>query len=137
MLERWVPSRLWVWCSYLGASAAALALDLAVFASLVVSAVNPAAAGAVGYLAGLALHWIVSSRFVFREATGAAGSSLRRQQALLFCATAGLGLVLTTGVIATLTVFAVPPWISKPIAVAVSFQSVWWVRRNVVFAPAR
>ena len=119
---------------YVGASGAALALDLGVFFALVWSGTAAPVAGGIGYSAGLLLHWFISSRVVFREQTGEVGSARRRQQAMLFVATAGLGLVLTVGVIAIADAFGAPPWLSKPLAVAVSFQSVWWVRRELVFA---
>ena len=50
---------------YSVASALALALDFAVYLTLTTSAVSPPVAGVVGYALGTALHFLLSTRFVF------------------------------------------------------------------------
>ena len=116
-------------------SAVALGLDFAVFLALAHGAgLKASSAGAIGYSAGLLLHFALSSRFVFD--TG----STRKSRVRLFCEFAASGLVgvaITAAVIAlAVDVAGLLPVIGKAIAVAVSFASVFVLRRTIVFATA-
>ena len=56
---------------YLASSVLALACDTAIYLALGIAGMVPALAAAAGYLAGLALHYMLSIHFVFDvEATG-------------------------------------------------------------------
>jgi putative flippase GtrA len=114
-------------------SLAALALDLAIYLGLTALALYPAAAAVIGYGAGLAGHFVLSSRVVFDvAATGKSDGRLASEFAL-----SGLGgLVITAATVALLTDFAgLAPIYAKAAAVAVSFVAVFLWRRAIVFAP--
>lgn len=114
---------------YLGVSILALALDMGLFL-LLRPAMLAAAAGALSYAAGLVLHYLLSSRFVFarsREKTG-----LRRFSE--FAASGAAGLVLTASIVALLAdAMAVPALLAKTAAVGASFCATFLLRRMVVF----
>jgi putative flippase GtrA len=113
-------------------SGLAMALDWTVFLTLIGAAARPAAAGILGYLAGLGLHYVLSVRFVFDAA------ATRKGSARLFTefALSGLAGVAVTGssiAVATqvLGLGAVP---GKLCAMSASFAVVYSLRRGVVFA---
>ena len=114
-------------------SAVALGLDVGVFMALAHGAgFKASAAGIVGYTAGLALHFLLSSRFVFD--TGASAKSKVRLFAE-FVLSGLVGLAITAVVIAAATDLAgLPPVVGKGAAVVVSFASVFVLRRTIVFA---
>ncbi len=114
------------------ASAAALGGDLIVYAILVQAQLAPAAAGAVGYSFGLVLHYSLSAGWVFPD------RARRRRAAptfVKFAATGLLGLALTAAIIGALTGAGLcGAYIAKAIAVALSYLSVFTLRRLYVFA---
>lgn len=118
---------------YLVASALSLATDLCLFMLLLASGMAPVAASAIGYTAGLFMHWLISSRLVFsRQPTPFI--SRRRRQKLLFVMSAVIGLTLTSAVVGIGSMLGLDPRIAKLIAIALSFQTTYLLRRNVVFA---
>ncbi len=116
---------------YLGASVIALAADTGLFL-LLLGAFAPAAAAAGGYLFGILVHWLVSSRLVFVAQT-ATDRRLRTQQKALFLGSALVGLALTVGIVGLADIAGLDARIAKLIAIAISFQSTYLLRKKVVF----
>lgn len=117
---------------YTVVSVLALGLDFLLFLTLTHAGVAKAAiAGVIGYSAGLVLHFLLSSRYVFNVAN--AGKSQARLFAE-FAATGLVGVLITWAVIALATdIGHLPPVIGKAGAVVVSFAAVFVLRRSVVF----
>ncbi len=120
---------------YAVVSLLALALDCAVYLSLITTGIRPMPAGIVGYSMGLLLHFVLSSAFVFNA------SAVDKDRIRLFgeFALSGLaGLVVTAVVIAATTDFAgLPALPAKILATGVSFLIVYSLRRGIVFAARR
>jgi putative flippase GtrA len=122
-----------VYLRYLVASAGALGLDMAIFMAALALGAGPMAAAAAGYAAGIGAHWLLSSRAVFTGSLAEKGKARRQQQALFF-ASALVGLVLTTGIVGIGSLLGADPRLAKMVAIAVSFQATYVLRRKVVFA---
>lgn len=118
---------------YLLASAASLGADLFVFITGIYVGMPPLSAAVIGYSCGLALHWMLSSRFVFLGAARSSGPEKLRQQCL-FIASALAGLGITTGIIGCGLRYGLDPRIAKLIALCVSFQATYLIRSKVVFS---
>lgn len=118
---------------YIGASAASLGLDFALFMVALSAGVPPALAAALGYVSGIACHWLLSSKLVFVGHV-ASDSTARRQQQALFVLSALVGLGLTTGIVGIGSRYGLDPRIAKGIAILVSFQATYLLRKKVVFA---
>ena len=93
----------------------------------------PAAAAAIGYLAGVICHWLISSRAVFVGRV-AQKSSDRWQQQALFLGSALVGLGITTAIVGIGSRWGVHPSVAKVAAIGVSFQATYMLRKKVVFA---
>ncbi len=116
---------------YLVASIAALGFDLAIFTALVAAGMAAAPASALGYCAGIVIHWIVSANFVF---TGKAkGGSALHWQRVLFAGSALLGLAITVATVALLTGAGIHPVAAKAVAAVISFVAVYAARKWGVF----
>jgi putative flippase GtrA len=113
-------------------SGLALILDFAVYLLLAAGGMQVALAGALGYACGLALHYMLSVRYVFDARAAHKG------QSRLFAefAVSGLaGMAITALVIAaTVDLAGLPLLPAKILAVGASFLVVFAVRRGVVFA---
>jgi putative flippase GtrA len=113
-------------------SALALGLDIAVYLALAQSGYRATFAGMIGYAIGMALHFSLSTRFVFKR--GASGKS----EARLFTefALSGLvGLAITAVVIEMVTgMLGLSAMLAKVLAVIMSFMAVFVLRKSVVFA---
>ena len=122
-----------IYTRYVGASVVSLAVDFAVFMAALSLGAPPAIAAATGYVAGIVCHWAISSRFVFAEqlAESAAG---RQQQQALFVLSALVGLGITTGIVGVGSRFGLDPRLAKGVAIVVSFQATYVLRKKVVFA---
>jgi len=122
-----------VYLRYIGASAVSLGVDFAIFMIALSLGVPPALAAACGYVVGIVSHWLISSRMVFigHVAESTAG---RRQQQALFILSALVGLGITTGIVGLGTRYGLDPRIAKGIAIVVSFQATYVLRKKVVFA---
>ncbi len=118
---------------YVVASAASLAVDFATFMACLTLGVPPALAAAVGYIAGVVCHWFLSSRAVFVGQLAEVGTG-RRQQQGLFALSALAGLAVTVAIVGIGTRYGLDPRLSKVIAIVVSFQATYVLRKKVVFA---
>lgn len=116
---------------YLLASVVSLAFDVALFMVLVAFASDPGWASAAGYSAGIVVHWLISSSFVFPGKTRE-GAALQLQR-VGFIATAILGLGITVSIVSWLTDLGTLPVIAKGAAVFVSFFAVYLTRKFGVF----
>ncbi len=117
---------------YLLASVGALAVDVCCFLALLTSGVWPASASAVGYCAGIAAHWLLSSRAVFADTVAARGLARTRQKAM-FVISALIGLALTSGIVWAGDTVGIDPRAAKLVAIAVSFAATWLLRSKIVF----
>ena len=116
-------------------SALALVLDFTVYLLLAAGGMTGALAGAIGYACGLALHYMLSVRYVFDAAAAHKGQS----RLVAEFALSGLaGMAITALVIAvTVDLGGMPLLPAKMLAVGVSFLVVFALRRGVVFAGRR
>ena len=116
---------------YLVASIVALAFDFALMMALIAMSFVPAFASAVGYSAGIVVHWLISSSFVFPGKTRK-GAALQMQRAG-FLASALLGLIITVGIVSVMTGAGFMPELAKAVAIIVSFFTVYLIRKYGVF----
>ena len=122
-----------VYLRYIGASAVSLGVDFAVFMAALSIGVPPALAAACGYIVGIVCHWLISSRMVFVGLVADDSASRRHQQAL-FVLSALVGLAITTAIVGVGSRYGLDPRIAKGVAVVVSFQATYVLRRKLVFA---
>ncbi|WOF44096.1 GtrA family protein [Sphingopyxis indica] len=123
------------WLAYLAASGLSLCVDAGLFLLLLSAGLTPVAASALGYGMGILVHWLVSSRLVFADGTAARGTSDRHRQKLFFVGSALVGLAVTTAIVGTGSLLGLDPRLAKLIAIVVSFQTTYWLRRHLVFRP--
>lgn len=116
---------------YLLASIVSLAFDVALFMVLVAFMFDPGISSAVGYSAGIVVHWLISSSFVFPGKTRD-GTALQLQR-LGFVGTAILGLGITVSTVSWLTDMGALPVVAKGVAVFISFFAVYLTRKYGVF----
>lgn len=121
------------WLNYLLASGLALGSDAGLFLLLLDAGLSPMSASAVGYCAGILVHWLVSSRLVFADGAAARGTGERHRQKLLFVGSALIGLAVTTAIVGAVTAFGLDPRLAKLAAIVVSFQTTYLLRRHIVF----
>lgn len=124
------------WLNYLLASGLALGSDAGLFLLLLDSGLSPMAASAVGYCAGILVHWLVSSRLVFADGAAARGTDERHRQKMLFVGSALIGLAVTTAIVGTGSALGLDPRLAKLAAILVSFQTTYLLRRHIVFRAA-
>lgn len=124
------------WLNYLLASGLALGSDAGLFLLLLDAGLPPMAASAIGYCAGIFVHWLVSSRLVFADGAAARGTGERHRQKLLFVGSALVGLAITTAIVGTGTALGLDPRLAKLAAIIVSFQATYMLRRHIVFRTA-
>ena len=122
-----------VYFRYIGASAVSLGVDFAIFMAALSVGVPPAPAAACGYVVGIVCHWLISSRMVFVGHV-AEDSASRRQQQALFVVSALVGLGITTGIVGIGSRYGLDPRVAKAIAIVVSSQATYVIRKKVVFA---
>ena len=122
-----------VYLRYVMASVIALGVDMGLFLLLIGAGTPPTAASVMGYSTGILVHWVLSSRAVFTEAR-ATGSGGQHRQRVLFLLSALLGLGLTALIVGGFQQLGIDPRLAKLVAIAVSFQAVWLLRRHLVFA---
>ncbi|MFS0737933.1 GtrA family protein [Sphingomonas sp. 1P06PA] len=117
---------------YIGASVAALGVDVGCFLALHGAGLPAVVASGLGYSFGIVAHWLLSSRAVFTDDV-ARGEGRIAQQAL-FLTSAIVGLGITMAIVGVATALGFDPRVAKAVAVIVAFQSVWLLRRHIVFA---
>ena len=117
---------------YLGASIGALAVDAGVMFALIGGGVMAPLATALGYSLGIAVHWLLSSRLVFREGVAATGRARTAQKAS-FVVSAVAGLVLTTLIVSAAQMAGLDLRIAKIAAIGASFVLTYALRAHVVF----
>jgi len=122
-----------VYVRYIGASAVSLGVDFAIFMVALSVGVPPALAAACGYIVGIVCHWLISSRMVFVGHVAEDSASRRNQQAL-FVLSALVGLGITTGIVGIGSRYGLDPRVAKGIAIVVSFQATYLIRKKLVFA---
>lgn len=118
---------------YIMASTAALAADLSLFLTLLQLDTHAVLAASAGYCAGLIVHWMISSRLVFRDYVRPFVTQRRKQKAM-FVASTFIGLGLTGLIVGVAGPLGIDPRLAKLAACAVSFQAIYLLRKNVVFA---
>lgn len=121
------------WLRYLLASIVALLTDAGLFMLLFHAGMMAMAASAVGYVTGIAVHWLISSRTVFAESAAARGTGQRNTQKALFVGSALIGLAITMGIVGAADLAGFDPRLAKLVAIVVSFQATYMLRRHVVF----
>lgn len=122
---------------YVLASGGALALDMGTFLVLLAVAVPSTGAAALGYAAGVVGHWLASSRLVFVDRLAPRGlGRMRQKSAFAVSALAGLGA--TVAIVWSCVRAGLDPRLAKLIAIGLSFQLTWLLRKHFVFrAPTR
>jgi putative flippase GtrA len=113
-------------------SGLAMALDWTIFLTLVGAAARPAAAGVLGYVVGLGLHYVLCLRFVFEAAATQKGSA---RLCMEFALSGLAGVAVTGSSIAIATqLLGLGAVAGKLCAISASFAVVYSLRRGVVFA---
>ena len=121
---------------YALASAIALGVDLGLFLLMLEAEMTPSVAAGIGYGAGMAAHWWLSSRAVFVGGLAEAGADRTRQQGW-FVLSGLLGLALSMGIVGAGSALGLDPRIAKLGAVGVSFGVTYLLRRHMIFIGAR
>jgi putative flippase GtrA len=116
---------------YLLASICALAGDMLVFLALGHLTVPPVTAAFGGYVAGMAIHWIISVRFVFLPGQADSATHIHR---IGFVLSALLGMAITMGMVGALNAVGIVPALAKLASIPVSFFAVYAIRKYGVFA---
>ena len=135
-MDRALTSALNLWhgftlTRYLAASVVALAFDLALFSTLVAIQMDPTLASAIGYCAGIIIHWVISANLVFTGKTRD-GAGLQWQR-VLFAGSALVGLGITVATVEILGRAGVHPVAAKGVAISVSFTAVYIMRKWGIF----
>ena len=121
-----------VFFRYLVASVGALSVDVGIFLILLKLSTAPATAAVIGYCAGILAHWLLSSRKVFFDISRTQGGARNKQKAL-FVGSALIGLAITYAIVQAGSMTSIDPRIAKLVAIAISFQTTWLLRRFWVF----
>lgn len=117
---------------YVAVSAGALAVDMGIYLAALHAGIAATLGAAIGYLCGVVVHWILSSRLVFDDV--AKRGRARTKQKALFLTSAFVGLALTVAIVALATQLALDPRLAKLAAIAISFNATYLMRRTIVFA---
>lgn len=117
---------------YVLVSFVALGVDTLITLNLTWAHVAPAISAAVGYIVGLGIHWLLSSRFVFADGLGESRRARAKQAALFFASGFG-GLAVTVAVFTTAMMLGAPALFAKALSVGVSFCVVYLIRRHLIF----
>ena len=113
-------------------SVVALSSDMGLFMALMRMGLHSVPASALGYTLGILVHWLISSRLVFADNAAPAGPARTRQKAL-FVASAFAGLAITTAIMTLGAAVQLLPVVAKLIAIVVSFQATYMMRKAFVF----
>ncbi len=119
---------------YVGVSGAALAVDFAVYSGLLTVAKFAFVAAIGGYVAGVLLHYLLSSRLVFANRFDRRGIVAEAPTIAKFFAAGASGLVVTVLIVGLLAdLGGVHPLIAKFVASGCSFLVVFLSLRLFVF----
>lgn len=116
---------------YIVASVGALAVDMGLFMALLHWGAPATPASTIGYVAGIAAHWLLSTRAVFIQ-EGSEHDGHRRK--LLFVGSALVGLAITAMIVSAGAMLGIDPRLAKLAAIALSFNATYVLRKKVVFA---
>ena len=119
--------------AYLAASVVALGVDFAVTLGLTYAYAPAFVAAAVGYALGLGVHWGLSVRFVFAGELAASGPARARQGAM-FVLSGLVGLCATVLIYSGALALGLWAGLAKALATAVSYVTVYFIRRRMVFS---
>ncbi len=118
---------------YGAASVVALGSDVGLLLLFLKLGFSPAAASALGYGIGIGVHWLISSRLVFPDGAAPRGPERNRQKGL-FVGSALVGLAITTAIVTIGSFIGLLPIAAKLVAVIVSFQTTYMLRKAIVFS---
>jgi putative flippase GtrA len=117
---------------YAVASALALAVDVAILYLATTRLAMPGyLAAALAYAVGLAVHYVLSVRYVFAYRRMA---SQRRNEIMVYALTGLVGIVLSAGIVHAGDLLDQSLAMSKLIAIAVSFIAVFMIRKVTLFS---
>lgn len=122
-----------VYVRYLLASVIALGVDTGLFLLLLDMGLAPTPASILAYSAGIATHWLFSSRTVF-VAHIAYSREARARQKALFLGSALVGLAITATLVSFGQFIGADPRVAKAFAIILSFNATYLLRKTVVFA---
>lgn len=118
---------------YAAVSLLCMCIDIATFLLLLRCDATPGISAGFGYMAGTAAHWTLSTRLVFQSETISGGRGrLRQRFAFLLSALCGTALTILTVNIGVAC--GLDARLAKILAIAISFNLVWLLRRRLVFA---
>ena len=117
---------------YISVSAIALCVDLATTALLIFAQNNIPLSAATGYICGIIVHWLLSSRKVFADGVASSGFDRTRQKAM-FVVSALIGLALTVAIMWSAQRLGFDTRMAKLLAVGVSFIATYLLRNHLVF----
>lgn len=118
---------------YIGVNMASVALDYAIFLSLLPVLGMPVLASTIGHAAAFSLNYVLSRSLVFFDDGAHKG---QRRLFAEFMATGVFGIALTASVTAAgLYVLALSPIVAKTMAMLLTFVTLYIIRSRLVFAP--
>lgn len=117
---------------YLATSVVALCCDVALFLALLWADIWPMAASVAAYMAGIIVHWVLSTRYVFDHGMVARGLARTRQKGM-FVVTALIGLAITALIVGCGDLLGLDPRLAKLGAIVISFQATYVARRTTIF----
>lgn len=119
--------------AYVFVSACALVADVTVYVMVLGHTSTAAIAAAFGFVAGVATHYVVSSRLVFADRLTARGGVVEAPIVARFFIAGATGLMVTPAIVWLIAdVAGYHPYVAKAVAVVVSFASVLTVMRLLV-----
>ena len=131
----WGLLRRWTYVRYIGASALALGGDMLLFLVLLESGMTAITASASGYMAGIIVHWLISSRIVFAGQASRL-AVVRNRQKMLFVGSALLGLGITVAIVGIGDAMGMDARLAKLAAIVIAFQTTYLLRKKLVFGVA-
>jgi putative flippase GtrA len=117
---------------YAAVSAVALAVDVAILYLATARFAMPSyIAAALAYAIGLAVHYVLSVRYVFTHRRMA---SQRRTEVMVYALTGLVGILLSAGIVHVGDLLDQVLAVSKLVAIAVSFIAVFMIRKITLFS---
>lgn len=120
---------------YAAVSALALAVDVAILYLATARFAMPGyLAAALAYAIGLAVHYVLSVRYVF---TYRRMASQRRTEVMVYALTGFVGILLSAGIVHAGDLLDQSLAVSKLVAIAMSFITVFMIRKITLFSTNR